>query len=804
VLELLEGETLADLIKRGPLPAREAARLGAEIAEALDAAHGQGLIHRDLKPGNVMLTRTGIKLLDFGLARALDATADELSRAATATIPVTAAGTILGTLPYMAPEQVEGKPVDARADLFALGAILYEMITGKRAFHGESQGSLIASLLKEEPPPLPEPAASSPGIERCMRRCLEKDRDRRWQSARDLMYELLWLAEEREEPFTPERKHDPRSRWWSLVAVAAIGLMAGMAAGRMMVRGTKSPGDDRPILLSQILPEGTRLNGWASPVVALSSDGRALAFVADAEDGIARLYVRRLDSPDPVLVPNSETAEGPFFSPDYRWVGFAVGVSSASGRGGELLKYSLETGLTQSICPLEDYFGADWGHDGEILFVNGSRGGLWKVPAAGGAPRNILPAVRMDGKEVRRTLVLPLLLPDGRHAVVTDVNPGGSRLAVVDLESGELAPLGISAERAFLAGDHLLYADKEGSLFGVPFDQIRRVTDGAPVALMDGIARTRFDIPVLDISANGTLVQAKGFVRGSRIMPSELVHIDGTGAATVLPFPQQMIERSVDVSPSGDRLAAALRDGTIWIQDLDRGTRAMLPAGAPSSILQLSWSPDGRQIGFCVWTGERFALMRQLADGHSGPEVVLSEETAELESFGWTPDGEGMLYRRWIDESASIRVLRLSNPDNPEILVDGLHASFAGKLSPDGRWLAYDSPDSGEYEVYVQSLSGASDRFVVSSGGGRNPRWSPDGRTLFYYEKGRIMSVGAPQAPGGKFGRPRTVAETDIDPAFSVDPRGGFYGFRPVPGVGIQKSLNLILNWNPSNGSPAR
>ncbi|HXI01708.1 MAG TPA: protein kinase [Candidatus Saccharimonadales bacterium] len=801
VLELLEGETLAERIGRGPLPVAGAMRLGAEIAEALDAAHTQGLIHRDLKPGNVMLTRTGIKLLDFGLARALKEPVGDLSNAATATRPVTGAGMVVGTLQYMAPEQIEGKAVDARADLFALGAMLYEMITGRRAFQGESQGSLIASILKDEPPPLPESIPSSRGIERCVLRCLEKDREKRWQTARDLMYELQWLAGEKEGPARQGSDGGRRSAWWIPAVVAVVALAAGLMAGRM-TSGASSPGDMRSTYVTVPLPAGTQLNGWASPVVTLSPDGRTLAFVADNEDGVSHLYVRRMESQDAVLVPDSETAEGPFFSPDGRWVGFAVGVSLASGREGEMLKYSLETGLTQAIGPIEDYFGAVWGDDGEILFVNTDREGLWKIPAAGGKPRNILPAFRVNGRELRKTFIWPRILPDGRHALMVEAGQGRGRLAVVDLESGELTYPGIPAEQVFLAGgDHLLYTDPKGTLFEVPFDERRLVPAGPPVALMDGIALTRFGVPVLDVSANGTLVYSTGFVRGSRIVPSELVHIDGTGAETVLPFPPEMINQSIAVSPSGDRLAAALQDGSIWIHDLDRGTRSMLPSGEPASVLKLAWSPDGTQIAFSTETGEHNALMRQPVSGSGGPEVVLSEELPELYAFAWTPDGDGIVYRRWADGSASIRLLRLEEGAKPKILVDGLKASRSGSLSPDGRWLAYDSPDSGDYEVYVQDLSEASDRVVASAGGGMNPQWSPDGGILYYYSNGRIMSVSVPRSPGGKFGQPRTVVKTDIAPDFSADPRGGFYGFRPVPDVGIQRNLQLILHWKPVQGA---
>lgn len=800
VLEHLEGQTLADRLERGPLPVQEALRIAAEIAEALDAAHGQGVIHRDLKPGNVMLTKGGLKLLDFGLAVPLQVSGGDASQLPTSTTPVTAPGTVIGTLQYMSPEQVEGKPADGRSDIFALGAVLHEMLTGRRAFQGDSQGALIASILKEDPLDISALPPDARGVERCLRRCLAKDPDERWQSARDLMHELAWLAGGGDGAAEAAPGGRKVGRRWLVPATAAVvALLAGLAAG-WMLPGGREPATTAPVHAQLALPEGTQLNGWASPVTAISPDGRAVAFVADDPDGTARLYVRRLGSPDVLLVPDSESAEGPFFSPDGRWLGFAVGVSARSGRSPEMLKYSLETGLTQPICPLSDYFGADWGLDGEILFSNSFRGGLWKVPATGGEPRNALPSFQEEGREVTTPVAWPRLLPDGRHALVTKAGDARGRLAVVDLESGELEDLGIQAERGFLARDRLFYTDPEGTLFMAPFDAGRRVPAGAPVALMDGISLTRFAVPVLDISESGALVYSKGFIRGSRIMPSQLVHIDGTGAASVLAFPPQMISRSIAVSPSGDRLATSLLDGTIWIHDLDRGTRSMLPPGDVGFAWSLAWSPDGLQIAFSAAIKDGWALMRQPTSGSRGPEVVISEEIAEIYAGPWMPGGEGIVFGYNDGESTSIRLMRPEAGSEPEILVDGLVLSLSFDLSPDGRWLAYDSPDSGDYEVYVKDLSGASDRLVVSSGGGTHPRWSPGGETLFYHHAGRIMSVSAPASPGGKFGRPRPVVETDIDQWYSVDPAGGFYGFRPVPGEGIRKHLELILNWGGEAG----
>jgi len=814
VLEYLEGETLADRIARGPIPVPQALRLASEIAEALDAAHSEHLIHRDLKPGNVMLTRSGPKLLDFGLARALQDSSSEPAgesagpKASTLTGTLTATGTILGTLQYMAPEQLEGKQADARADVFALGAVLYEMITGRRPFQGETQSSVIASILKDEPPPLGTSTPAGQGVERCLRRCLAKDREERWQSARDLMHELRWLAEEPRAE-TGGRSGSRRAPWVPLL-VASVGVLSGVAIGWGMFT-TRRPEPPSPVHLEVALPEGTRLNGWASPVVAMSPDGDAVAYVADREDGRNDLYVRRLDSPNAARVPDSETAEGPFFSPDGRWVGFAVGVSARTGRPGELLKYSLDTGLTQTICPLDDYFGALWGSGDEILFADAWGAGLWSVAASGGTKRQVLATYRLDGREEPRMLGWPAALPGGRHVLATDWGVVPSRIVVVDLGSGGIAELGIQGERAFFSDDgHLFFTDFDGTLFETPFDGGRRTPSGAPVALMDGISLSRNDVPILDVSNEGSLVYSRGFVRDSRIMPCELVHLDGAGSESVLPFEPQLIFRGITASPSGDRLAAASRDGSIWIYHVERGTRTKLPRGDAGSAKPWSivWAPDGLSLAFSAFTAEGgWGLFRQRTSGSEEPETVLVENLPGTEMYAgsWTPDGKGIVYVRsdTREYRCSIRVKALEPDAEPEVLVDELNDTLTARLSPDGRWIAFDATDTGDFEVYVQDTSRSSDRFLVSSGGGRNPLWSPDGGELYYYDDNpaRLLSVRAPGAVGEGFSPPRTVLQADVEGWFAVDSRGGFFGYRAVPSTGIRRHLNLIRNWRPRPSS---
>ncbi|HSE39292.1 MAG TPA: protein kinase [Acidobacteriota bacterium] len=416
VMEFIEGETLLSRLRKGPLATQDLLQYSIQIADALDKAHRQGIIHRDLKPGNIMLTKGGAKLLDFGLARRDALIASKAgSEVLTASEPLTGKGTILGTLAYMAPEQLEGKEADARTDIFAFGAVMYEMATAKRAFEGNSQASLITKIMSSDPPSITSiQPLTPPAFEQLVKTCLAKDPDDRIQNAHDLMMELRWiLTSMPQSAMTAPRIKSNKKKW---IAAVLAALILGLASGYLLSRNTTntSPAPQTVRSILRLL-QGAHLDGWGSPVVAFSPDGKKIAYVAE-RDGVQQLYVHQLDKDMPQVVPGSEEAEGPFFSPDSEWVAFAVGVSSQSGIKGELKKYSLTTGLTQSICDTPDFFGGSWGDDGTIIFTGPEYKGLWRVSESGGTAEHFGEKWKVNGKEIGRALLWPQVLKGSKNS----------------------------------------------------------------------------------------------------------------------------------------------------------------------------------------------------------------------------------------------------------------------------------------------------------------------------------------------------------------------------------------------------
>ncbi len=543
-MELVEGEDLAERLKRGAIPVDEAVAIAKQVAEALEEAHEKGIVHRDFKPSNVKVTPEGkVKVLDFGLATAFTgegpgaAASADLSQSPTLARTGTAAGIILGTAAYMSPEQARGKPVDKRTDIWAFGVVLFEMLSGRRLFTGETVSDVLASVLKTEPDWRALPAATPPRIRGMLRRCLARGPKLRLRDIGDarLVLEEALAGAPGEESAPPGSTRPSRERTWK--ALAAASTLLAVAFGALWAGSSRRTSSPTPALRASIpLPEGLHLDGFGPPVLALSRDGRTLAFVARGATGAPRLYVRPLDAAQAVLVPGSDTAEGPFFSPDGRWVAFAVGTSLAGGQPPELRKYSLETQLTQTIGPLEDYFGGVWREDDSILFVGAVPGGLWTVPASGGAPRLLVERFRRGDREEAMRVAWPDLLPDGRTLLLNDANsPAESHLVTVDLASGEMKDLGLRGWGArWVSTGHVVYAGLDASLMAVPFDAKDLRPKGTPVALAPDTALARLNAPAVAFSHTGTLVRATGYLQGSRREPMHAVALTAAGARRLL------------------------------------------------------------------------------------------------------------------------------------------------------------------------------------------------------------------------------------------------------------------------------
>ena len=552
------------------------------------------------------------------------------------------------------------------------------------------------------------------------------------------------------------------------------------------------------------LPAGTRLSGWASPVLALSRDGRKLAFVAEKDSGPQQLYVHHLDRDEVHLVPGSETAEGPVFSPDGKWVLFAVDVSpGAMGAGrigatGQLRKFSLSTGLTQEICGIPDYVGATWADDGSIYFVGEQPVPLSKVSAEGGQPVLVAEKVRSGGKEGPRDLAWPQILPGGRTVLVSDGDASlWGHAAVLDLENRELSDLGVETVFSrYVPTGHLLHVQPDGSLLATRFDPSSRRTTGAPVAVLKNVTISGNLAGTLAVSDNGTLVYASGYLRGSGRELQRLVRIDRKGGMEPFSVETDAFGRYASPSPDGRRLAVATWDGSLWVYDLARGSRSRVPTGRVSGTDFPVWTPDGESLVYCAnREGEiGFTIFRQRTDAIGEPETLVGGGT-EKHPLGVTPDGRSLLYNSLGGPSErGLWILPLDSKSLAKRIVD--ESVFNAAFSPDGRSLAYDVGGRGGEDVYVQAYPELGRRVQISSSGGRNPRWSRDGRDVFFRKEDAFFAV--------RIAREREIQAAAQELLFRnpnvrgydvAADRDGFVAvFRP-PDSGIIRELHLVTGW---------
>jgi len=766
-MEHLTGETLASRLEKGPLPLEQALRVATEIADALAAAHRQSIVHRDLKPGNVMLTKTGAKLLDFGLAKLKghgdQPAAANLASVPTLSTPLTGAGMIVGTLQYMAPEQLEGKPADARTDLWALGAILYEMVAGKRAFEGASAASLIGAILEREPTPLATlQPLTPPGVDRLVKRCLAKDPDDRWDSAHDVAAELRWLRE-----------------------TSNAGLLTEIHPRRRRVTRSAAP---VRFLLSEPPPVTTESDPQRS--IAISRDGQRMAFAAE-NDGIRRVYLREMQSVQPKAIPGTEDGIAPFFSPDSQRIGFFANQ--------RLKAVSLAGGTPVVLADYIDARGATWMPDDTIIFSPGTDTGLWQVPATGGAMRVV---AEPDSARGERSYRWPEALPGGDAVVFTLATSeilsfDDARLAVRSLRTGEQRELVRGGSFAsYAATGHLLFA-RAGVLMAVPFDVARRVVTGAPKPVLDGLVTYPINgAAQYAVSANGTLVLISGQAVSRQ---ATLNWIDAGGKVSILATPSAAYQ-AVSISPDG-RYAALDIDGanaSIWLLDLERMsmTRVTLEWSNNAPF----WTPDGAHIGFISSRGGGRRLFWQAAEGGASPEPLTPARPSAAGVGSWAPDGRVLIFSElsqgsgwdiWIQGMSGERILKpflqtAFNEKNP-------------RFSPDGDWVAYESDETGRAEVYVLPYPGPGRKWRISTDGGMEPVWARDGQDLFYRNGDSMMAVTIQRSPSFSPDRPRLLfrkgSKTNQPYDYDVGPNGRFLMIEdpPPPALG---ALTIVLNWH--------
>ena len=750
VMELLEGETLAERMAKGTMPPEQVLRFGVEIAEALGAAHRRGIVHRDLKPGNVMLTKSGVKLLDFGLAKVHEAAvpgATDLLRTQTkAAEPLTAKGTFLGTLQYMAPEQLEGKEADARTDIFALGAVLYEMATGRRAFGGDSQAALISSILRDEPAPISRTRpASPPALDHVVRKCLSKDPDERWQSAHDVAGELKWIAEAGSQAGAPaaavsHRTSRERLAW---AGFAIVGLVAALLASGVLRRSPRA----LPLVRASLVTPERLFVGE----LALSRDGERLAFVASSMGAQPTLWIRPLDSPTAQQLAGTEDASFPFWSPDGRFVAFFG--------GGKLKKVDVAGGAVLTICDAEDGHGGTWGLDGTIVFAPAPASCLHRVAAAGGQPS---PATKLDESRHETSHRYPFFLPDGRHFLYMAANQSGSpdhpanaiRAAALDGSSDEAIVR--TASSAIFAAGALIY-ERDQVLLLQRFDPDRLKPEGDPVPVGRSAWRPPF---------GGSLVTASDrlLICPSASEPSSrLLWLDRSGR-TIGSVGETGHFQSPRISPDGRHVAVTVAaPGTsraeIWIYDTATNAGRRFAFGNWDDYWPV-WSPDGSRVAFSSRSrtkGGHSDIWIKSLDGTT--EELFAESSDERDVHDWSRDGRRISFSA-VATSQGNRIVQMwtaTLPEGKDAARVGTErsSSFGGHFSPDGRWLAFGSDESGRAEVYVRSFPGPAAKIQVSSAGGAVPRWRGDGRELYYLDlENRVVAVPVTLSPAFRAGTP--------------------------------------------------
>jgi serine/threonine protein kinase/Tol biopolymer transport system component len=789
VMECIEGETLAKRLEKGPLPLEQALKYGAQIADALDKAHRSGVVHRDLKPGNIMVTATGVKLLDFGLAKPAALPADAATfTAASPSFPVTEEGTIVGTFQYMSPEQVEGKELDGRSDIFSLGAVLYEMLTGQRAFKGKSQLSVASAILEREPTPISSiKPMTPPALDHAIRRCLAKDPEQRWQTGRDLQGELLWISESAPSAATPWMLNGKKKKRellaWILVSVLALSTIAAVTMWR------RSP--QPPQTTYFFAP----LNMTAQDI-ALAGDGRTAAVVAFLESARKNvIWIYEVGSQSARILPETEGAEYPFWSPDGKSIGFFA--------DGRMKKLDLASGQVRTICDAPAGRGGTWNKDDVILFAPHARqGGLYRVSASGGTPQ---PVTKTSVARKETSHRWPVFLPDGNHFLFMAATFSGIKnvdaIFVGSLESEETKfILEADANAAYAAPGYLLYY-RDKTLLAQRFDIKNFALRGQASDLFPQVRFVRqVKRVVFAVSNDGVLLAQGGGT--TALADSEPKWFDRSGKELGT-LDKPGVYGNVAIAANGrsvavDNIDPASLNMDVWTYDTWQNATPRRLTFDPGYDGAAVWSPDGSQVLFSSNRQMNLDLYLKNADGAREERDVNHDETDKLSS-DWSRDGKYILYRRaddlWymtLPESTSKRFLKSSG------------TLRNGQFSPDGKWVAYNSNETGKWEIYVTSFPEPLGKWQISTNGGEQPRWRGDGKELFYLSSdGHVMAVSV--TTGAHFSSATPVALFQANPrqpvsyldifAYDVTREGQRFLINTDVKAAETVPMSVVLNW---------
>jgi len=796
-MELVEGEDLSERIKRGPIPVEEAIPIALQIAEALEAAHEAGVVHRDLKPANIKLTEEGrVKVLDFGLAKAWETESGDssLSLSPTVTRHATVDGVILGTAGYMSPEQARGKKVDRRADIWAFGVVLWEMLTGRKLFEGETVSDVLAAVLRADPDLSELPQDTPWALRRTVGRCLVRDPKNRLQWIGDARVELL-----AEEDQSPVESVSLAARSWIGWVMAAVGIAVGAVAVGWSVLQPAGRTDE-PIHLD-ITDAG--FTSFSSS--SISPDGRTVAYYATGSNGLMMLNTRRLDSFETETVSGADGRENPFFSPDGEWVAFFVPEQRA------IEKASLKGGAVQTLpgVQVSGYFNSGaWHPDGFLILsgavVDGNQWlGLVTVPDTGGTPR-----ILTTPNELERRHYLPEVVDNSPWVLFTYSTVDGHFVAAVSLESGQQKVVleGASTPRYLESGHLLVFRPAFDDVAIAPFDAESASLLGDPVSVLSPVGETSRGTGQYAVAENGTLIYNESSAGGAGFFVGDVVLVDRTGAIEVVDDEKSAWSQP-RFSPDGNRLLLRrilTPNCELWTKDLVRGTTTRITFEHDTH--DPLWDASGDNVLYAGDDGARRSVFRTSADGSDAPVVVIDADVSIFPA-SWTADGRRLALGVANQPSGDdVWVLDLDIGPEPTPFLDSRFGERNPSFSPDGRWIAYASDESGHWEVFVRPFPGPGGRIQVSTDGGAEPLWAPDGTELFYRAGGKLMAAGVTESGGRlRVSSPTVLFDdpfervTGANPdqrQYDISPDGTTFAMiRPDPTSNEHRSLRIVIGW---------